>query len=488
MDFIDPDKKRKNTIKLYIGYVLIGLAVVLGSIVLLFYALGYGIGRTGSVVRSGLVFIDSDPDGANVVIEHKNKVIKQDKTNTRLNIPEGNYQVTLTRQGYLPWKRSFHLDGGGVERMQYPFLFPENLATSDVQSYSKPTTFVTNSPDRRWIVVQSSTNLLTFDLLDGNQSKVDQKVRTISFSPSLFALNNKDDKLQLVEWSTDNKNMLVRHTFGNSQEYAMLNIEEPDKSVNIDKVFSKPYSTIKLRDKKFDSLYLLDSSGNLFFGNLTDKTTKQISKDVLDFKPHGNNTILLITKKNALEVNVTIWSEEKEYVLRTLPAGATYLLDIAQFDGSWYMVVGAKSENQMYVYKNPLDWLKNPQGNQTVFARTLRLNNPQNVSFSANTRFIAAQSGQSFTVYDAETDRQYNYTLDETFQDSAKWMDGHRLTAISKGRVIVFDFDGINKVTLSSALQGTYGLFDRDYEELYTFAPKDGGTFVLTRSELVVRN
>ena len=74
MDFIDPDKKRKNTIKLYIGYVLIAIAIVLASIVLLFYALGYGIGRSGSVVRNGLVFIDSSPDGADRSEEHTSEL------------------------------------------------------------------------------------------------------------------------------------------------------------------------------------------------------------------------------------------------------------------------------------------------------------------------------------------------------------------------------------------------------------------------------
>ena len=489
MDFIDPDKKRKNTIKLYIGYVLIAIAIVLASIVLLFYALGYGIGRSGSVVRNGLVFIDSSPDGADIKIEHNSKIIKQDKTNTRLNIPEGTYNVTLSKTGYISWRRSFHLDGGGIERMQYPFLFPEKLDTANVQTYSKPTLLTTSSPDRRWIVVQNPANFLTLDIYDGNQTKQEQKVRSINLPANLFKLNNKDDVLTVTEWSTDNKHVLLQHTNAQNKQFVMVNIEEPDKSISIDTTFKASYSNIKLRDKKFDSMYLLDASGNLLLGNTGDKSTKQLLTGVIDFKPHGADTILYVTKKTDQEVSANIFTSDKSYQLRALPIGTEYLLDLAQFDGAWYMAVGTKGQNQLYVYKNPLDWLKNPDSNQSIFARTMRVPNAAKVSFSNNAQFIALQGGQNFAVYDAENDRQFSYVISDALQDenSAKWMDGHRLVVKSNNRVVVFDYDGINKVTLSSILPGTNALFDRDYQELYTFAPTEPNQFALSRTELVIK-
>lgn len=489
MDFIDPDKKRKNTIKLYVGYVLIATAIILASVVLLFYALGYGIGRSGGVVRNGLVFIDSSPDGADIKIEHNSKVIKQDKTNTRLNIPEGTYNVTLTKPGYIAWKRAFHLDGGGIERMQYPFLFPEKLSTVNLQAYNKPTLLTTSSPDRRWIVLQNPINFLTLDIFDGNQTQPEQKVKSINLPTSLFKLNNKDDILTVTEWSTDNKHVLLQHTNAQNKEFVMVNIEEPEKSISIDATFKSSYVSIKLRDKKFDAMYLQDANGNLLLGNTADKTTKQLLSGVIDFKPHGADTILYVTKSNDQEVVANIFSSDKSYQLRTLPVGPAYLLDLAQYDGSWFIATGTMGQNQLYVYKNPLDWLKNPGGNQTIFARTMRVSNAAKVSFSNNAQFIALQGGQNFAVYDAENDRQFSYTINEALQDdnSAKWMDGHRLVAKSNNRVIVFDYDGINKVTLSPILAGTTALFDRDYEELYTFAPTEQNQFALTRTELIIQ-
>ena len=141
------------------------------------------------------------------------------------------------------------------------------------------------------------------------------------------------------------------------------------------------------------------------------------------------------------------------------------------------------------MYKNPLDWLKNPDSNQSIFARTMRVPNTAKVSFSNNAQFIALQGGQNFAVYDAENDRQFSYVISDALQDenSAKWMDGHRLVVKSNNRVVVFDYDGINKVILSSILPGTNALFDRDYQELYTFAPTEPNQFALTRTELVIK-
>jgi hypothetical protein len=184
-------------------------------------------------------------------------------------------------------------------------------------------------------------------------------------------------------------------------------------------------------------------------------------------------------------------NNDTDYTLRDLPANTTYMLDLARYDDHWYVVAGAQSDNKVYVYQDPLDILKQKDANTSVPARTMRIDQPVKVGFSANARFISAQGKNNFTVYDADTDRQYRFGIDKNLDPAypAAWMDGHRLMAVADGQIVVFDFDGSNLQTLNNALPGTLPTFDRDYTALYALAPSGSvkGRFALTRTDLLVK-
>ena len=73
MDFIDPLKTRAHTRRLYIGYFLVTVAILLASLLLVYAANGYGLdSKTGRVIQNGLVFIDSRPQ-TNINLTDGNK-------------------------------------------------------------------------------------------------------------------------------------------------------------------------------------------------------------------------------------------------------------------------------------------------------------------------------------------------------------------------------------------------------------------------------
>jgi hypothetical protein len=67
MDFLDPRRFRKQKIRLMVGYILIAVAIGLGTVILVYGAYGYGINtKTGDIVQNGLLFVDSKPGGADI--------------------------------------------------------------------------------------------------------------------------------------------------------------------------------------------------------------------------------------------------------------------------------------------------------------------------------------------------------------------------------------------------------------------------------------
>lgn len=489
MDFLDPKKKKAHIRKLYIGYLLMAVAIGFGALILLYAAFGYGVDRRGNVFQNGLVFIASTPDGAQVQINNKAGDFERTAvTSDRLVLPGDEYHFEFLKQGYRLWQRTLTLRGGHVERLVYPFLFPDQLETSDVELYAKSPKFVTGSPDRSRIVVQKPGEFTSFDVFDANDpGKVPD---SISVPSSLFKRAEKSRSLKLIEWSTDNRNFLVQYNYDGKKDFIIIDLEDPNSSLNIDKEFDLEPKDVKLRDKNPDLVYILMPSGRLHRGEIKNTSLERVASNVATFKPHGANSMLLINNKNSTKtkkVQVVFIDGGKEYTVRTLSSDKSYLIDLARFNDHWYIVAGAPKESHVYIYRDPMNFLRDENPRDAVI-RTIRLDNPKHVSFSNNARFIAVQSGRNFVVYDAEDDLQYRYKHDKPLDgsDFATWMDGHRLMGISGKEVEIFDFNGDNNQTLNATDTGYVPLFDRDYTGLYTIAPSVdvSSRSALTRTEL----
>ena len=492
MDFLDPNKKRSNKIKLYIGYLLVAIAISLGALVLLFANAGYRVDGSGNITQNGLVFVNSHPGGANIYIEGlHNKYKTQGKTDTKFELREGSYKVTLQKEGYRSWQREINIEGGLVERLAYPFLFPEKLKDNDLKSYDNEPKIVSSSPDRNWIIAQQPDNFLQFDVFNANEP---EKPSTIFKIPEgLLTPAQTAQSLKVLEWSADNSNILMKHEFDSQAEFVIVNKDKTDTSININKLTGQQPFNVTLKDRKVGQLYLqMAADGLLQTVDIKTKALTPLVNHVLSFKSHGDD-MLVYVEPNAEKpdvVNVKIKTKDKDYMLRELPSKTTYVTNVAKFDSAWYVVVGAASDNKVYIYKNPLDSLAK-DSQKPLFARTLRINNPKKVSFSANARMMAAQSDQSFAVFDAETDRQYRYKINDKFDTNrpAEWMDGHRLATSTDKSVLIFDFDGINAQKLMPINPNTDVLFDRDYENAYTLNPvNNDGKSKLVQTKLLVSN
>ncbi len=492
MDFLDPNKKRSNKIKLYLGYTLVAVAIGIASLILLFASSGYSIDRSGNVVQNGLVFMSSRPDGAQISVEGINNGFKQSaQTNTRLIIKEGRYKIALQKAGYREWQRTFSLEGGGIERMVYPLLFPSTLQTSELKTYTTQPTLVTSSPDRQWIVVQQPDNFQAFDVFDANDPT---KAPTSFTAPAgVLSASKGAQSLEVIEWSNDNANILFKHIYDGKTEFVVLNRDKPAESFNVTTATGQRPFNVVLKDKKVDELYLHMSEGGLLQTvNVKSKALTPLVARTYAFKPHGNDMLIYVTSHTtkADKMSVRIQTGDKDYELRELPTSTKYLVDVAKFDDSWYFVAGAVSENEVYVYEDPLTTIIAEDSTRPVVARTLRVKNPQDVAFSTNARFLAAQSGQEFAIYDAETDRQYRYDVELPIDSGrpAEWMDGHRLVTSTEGVSLVFDFDGINVQKLQPIISKTDTMFDREYENSFSLAPseKTKGSFSMTQTKLLV--
>ncbi len=491
MDFLDPNKKRAHKKRLILGYILIGVAIALVTLILVFQSYGYDLDRkTGAIIQNGLLFVAAQPEPADVYLNGKQYKARAD---ARLVLPSDVYKMELKNNGYRTWKRTISLAGGTIERVTYPFLFPTDLKPVEQKTYTAAPVLSTQSPDRRWMLVQQIGQVATFDEFDANDSQ--RAATTVKVPDSLLTVSPQHN-IKVVEWSTDNRHFMLQHDFQGGREFIMVDRETPNSSFNVNKTFNVSPTEVAMRDKSFDQLYLYSQPTlKLDLANNGDKTVKPVLAGVQDFKSHGSDMILYATADGATAGKTRIMLRDRSgsYLLREVTASPTYLLNLAQYGGHWYMAAGGASDERVYVYKDPQDSIKQTKPNPEL-ETILRVPSPNWLEFSANTQFLALQSGSQFAVYDFEHQRSFKYDLKlplDAASPKASWMDGHRLILNSSGKMVVVDYDGANLQTLLANQPGLVPMFDRQYRLLYTIAPRTAtnapaGSFALQRTNLVV--
>lgn len=469
MDFLDPRKRRAHSIRLMVGYFLVAIAIGLGGWLLLKAASGYGVDpKTGNVIQNGLLFVDSKPGGADIYI---NDQLQGTQTAARLILPVGDYRLTLKKAGYRAWERDITLNERSVTRYVYPLLLPLEPQPKTVKTYPKNPPLITQSPDRHWLLVQrpeTSNASVTFDEFDTTDLSKSPRVLVI---PNGLLTSFTSSTLKEVEWSTDNKHLLLSHDFKGGNEFVIFNRDVPAESINVNKLFDISPTEVVMRNKKIDQLYVFSlKSGELQIANTTNSRVTPLLKAVLAFKPSNANLISYVTSQNAPsgQAIARIWDGNQSYALYTFKAGSRYLIDEAQFQGHWYYVVGSNMDERVNIYRDPLDGLKNPAIGRAVPMLSLNIMDASRVSFSSNTRFIAAEAGQKLAIYDLEAQTIYRYTLENKLPEILHWMDGHRLIGITNGLVFVTDYDATNQQTLVPTNYSRGGYFDTNYEQLFT--------------------
>ncbi|HSX29209.1 MAG TPA: PEGA domain-containing protein [Candidatus Saccharimonadales bacterium] len=472
MDFLDPEKQKAHSRRLALGYALIGLVLVLATTILLYVVYGFGLDKEGRVIQNGLVFVSSHPTGGTIYIDKKQY---RDKTNTRVPLPAGQYVLELARTGYGTWKRAITVEGGIVERFDYPLLYPSTLASATTKRYESSPAFTSNSHDRQWLLVgMPSSN--DFDLYDLDVKKPTATI--LKLNPDILAAGSTTTNWEVVDWAANNRTVLLKRTYTrNGQpgtEYILLDRQDATAAQNLSVLFGFSPANLSFNGRAQDKFYAFDpNNGQVLTVEIKKPTPQPYLSDVVAFVPDGD-TVLYVTSANAPSGKVLVRMRQKldaPYTIRQLPAGTQYLLKLGNYSNEMLAAAGASSDNKVYIYKNPIDALKEQPADGLAPIHILKVDSPTYISYSPNKRMFMAENGDQFAVYDAETDKGYAYKMDMSLDEPiphASWMDGYRLNIVSGGKLVAFDFDGSNMRKLAAANPALLPGYDSSYRYMYT--------------------
>lgn len=486
MEFLDAKAERRHRVLLLIGYGLIAIAIGFASLIMLYYSYGYSLGKEGEVKQNGLVFISSTPEGATMTL---NGVRESEKTNARLALQSGNYDVRLDMEGYRPWNHNFTVQGGDVQRLDYAMLFPKELKTTEVSTFTAAPVFASQSLDKRWVLLRpndpaSPRLFVLYDLK--NPEKPGRQEITIA--EGISTTSTGAESWTPVAWAGNNRHVLLRHTYMlgevEGHEYVMFDRGGGALALNLTSKFSLAAADeLTLFDQKYDKFYAYNAETKTLRSFDSDgRTLVDAVERVRAYKTYGSDTILYVAElspadKQASEVvNVVLRQGTRRVILRRLPAAASaYPLNLATYGGKWYVAVGADTLKGVYLYRDPLDQQVSGNGFPKPW-RFLAVVSPTVAAFSSNARFVLVANGQTCAVYDAENVAVHRFTLAKAIdapQTGVRWVDGYRLGYISEGKLAVVEFDNENPQQLQSASPNYAPFFSSNQKYVFSLSTAD---------------
>lgn len=471
MDYLDPKKKRRHRIQLFVGYGLFGVAIGIATLVLVYLANGYYIDRsTGQIIQNGLVYIDSRPGGATVYVNNEKQ---RGATDSRLVLPAGKYDISLGRGGYREWKRSLTLEGASLRKLTYARLIPNELSTSAaVNLRSEPQTSL-QSIDKRWIALGYNENPLLLDIYDTENPLV------VPFSLQLAEdlVSEPNGKIEILDWANDDKTFLVKYVSETRTEYLLIDRENPELAINLNVQFKNSSYEISFRDRSKDEFFVYQpATQSLFTASINAGVSQApFAIKVQDFKTFEKDWLLYITdsdEEGLVEARYKRGSDD--ILLKKLKTDDEYLLQLAKLENSPIIGIASPSENKATVYKDPQGYLNdNPEASIPVATTVLRVNDPIDLRISADSSIVLAYGSESFASHEFEADRSYTFRVSVPVDpvQELRWVDGQHFIFSSEGKQVMMDFDGSNMYELVSSMPKMGSYYTNDIENMFSFTP-----------------
>jgi len=175
--------------------------------------------------------------------------------------------------------------------------------------------------DRHWLLVQHPDADSVFDIFDLKNPK--NAVTSITLPASVMTAG-KTSSWQLVEWSTDNQHVLLKHLYDDKSEFIVVDRTDAAQAVNLNTTLNTAPTKVTLVDKKYDQYYVYDATTQVLnTASLNDPTLTPYLQHVLEYQSYGSDIMLYASSSSsgAAKVAIDLLQGGKTYSLREVAAG-----------------------------------------------------------------------------------------------------------------------------------------------------------------------
>ena len=491
MDF--DKRERLASHRVIISEALMVVAVVAIVIALAFIVSGYWVNSDFTVERQGMLQISSVPTGASLIVDGETSWLSQ--TNTSKILKSGEHTISLTKDGYDTWSRTINIRDGLLYRIRYPRLFLQKRTPASVLDTTNAT-FASFSPDRQTLLLANNTTKWKLVKLDRDELKptaIDITPYFSNVSPAEGATEGAfTGTIKSATWDSNNEHILFEINTGPSTNWTLLDINNPTSSLNLSQISSLSFKQIVIFDDSANTLVALDDGGNLYTIDVSRQKVSAPFASHVEYFDHYNNQIIYsaleadtatldsssaMTPTDATVITDTAGessspTQSEQYIVafkspsdekpRILKRTATPVRPaIFQFYDERYLVTLAETVLTLYHADNlSADSITGASSYPLSFA-------PDSLKVGDNGEYITTSAGNHIAALDMEAGSVTEWTTEGASYD---WLAGGMIYSVSSGELIVYDFDGLNRRSISTNVSPDFPVAITDNKWLYYFS------------------
>lgn len=481
--------RKKEIILRTLLYTSMSLLVVVLVTFIIFSMLGYRFNLSeGTIERGGLVQFGSTPSGARVSVDG---ALINTRTPGKSTVIEGTHNFTISLDGYKSWSKNVDVKSGTLTWLNYALLIPNELPV-EVVSRLDSVHSVLAAPDRQSILVHMVASSPEFTVYDIRGTEVESEEITIPTSVYSGATNSRiKHTFEAHSWAVGGRVVLVKHTYGNSSEWLVLDTQDAENTKNLNRIFGIEFSKIKFADSNGNLMYI-ENNGVLRQLNLSNETiSRQLVSGVTEFTTYGGHIVTYTakeTKDGITKKNVGVYrdGDDDAYTLQTFTEDAKPHIATTHYFNDDFIAI-AYGRNVRVLSGNYPDE-KNGINSLKVFAE-LELNwNAASVSFSPSGQYVFIESDSGdFASYDLEYEILSHTTVDGDKTGPLAWLNNNYLWSSVDGQLVIREFDGANASTINGVVGSHDAVLTSNSRYIYSVG-RDGDDLVLQRVSLVITN
>lgn len=481
--------KRKLLIQRISVYSLMTVAIFGLVTVLIFVMLGYQYnGNDGKIEQGGLVQFDSQPTGADIILDG---VKFGTRTTSRATMTSGPHTVVMQDSGYQTWQKSINVVPGSVLWLNYTRLIPKTLTPINEADFSSMSSTV-SSKDGKWMAIKDVASTPTIKLYDLSNDTVQSKELTLPSGSYTTPLDPSTQTFSLDSWDAGNRFILLKHTYdGSKVEWLVVDTQDISSTKNVTTLLGVDASKIVFSNNDSNLLYAQIGQEIRKIDLNAATLSRPLVTHVADFALYSDSMITFSTvldqTTKTRSVGYYIDGTDTPHTIQTYTddGSAPLHLTVGKYFGD--TIEGISYGTTVQVLKGNLPRDATPLALKTVVTVTTA-GAVQYLSSMTNGRFIVAQSGATYTTYDLELNKTTATTVKGTSDvtKELQWLDDYTLISDRDSILRLYEFDGANPHDIMPVAAGFSITLTPNEKYLYGITKSANDSYHLTRVRLIL--
>ena len=454
-------KKKLRSARIIATNIFMGFSILVIVAIVLLIAMGYSFTKDGNLEQSGLLQVNSTPSGATVTIDD---IQQFSRTNMSKMLTSGLHHVTVTKTNYDTWEKELNIEAGLLTRLDWVRLFPVDPVIENVHTYNS-LRLTSASPNHQYLIIlpehTSEAQLINIQ----NDEIIYQTINLAS----IFNLPNDsliEGELKISQWNKNGDKFLLTWKNLDNVAWYLVDIKTPTNSVNLTNKFSLNFQTILPASDSADKLWALENQ-NLRLINLKDSTISSVLVDGVSELTNYLTTVAYLRQTTSPTTNQTISSinlykegENTDIVLRKLENNITDVkIALGNYWGDEW--IAYTLNNRFYLQSGDFPSAGKPTSSLKTIAEHDLDFVPNLISVNPTHRLISVAQSQSLATYDLELRELSSFEVDAE-STSISWLDDFLLWEVYDQQLIVRDFDGDNRRSITAAINASVVLTENN--------------------------